>query len=226
ATNRGRYAIKDWFKGLKQQADTTIDNDFNSGWGKTSPSGTDPNSVPSLISSTPTVGTIGGLARSSFKSLQNGVETAAIADIGSEAGIGSMLELAATYSVGQSMTDLVVMSQTKWGNLGAYLSTQQRFRADEKLKLVNVRSIDIIGMTIVFENTNVMNAENSIADDSVYGINSKHFFIQVISGFDGRWGTQLERVNKSLNKYIPYEWFGQLMTDNPRGQWVASNVTT
>ena len=105
AKNRGRAAIKNYLMTLREQAIITNENQFNSAWWKTTPGTNEPSSIPSLISATPTTGTIGGLNRSGNAYLQNGAYTTAITDIGSEAGIAKMIELKIKYAVGRSQAD-------------------------------------------------------------------------------------------------------------------------
>jgi hypothetical protein len=230
ARNRGRAAIKNYLMELRQQAITTNENQFNSAWWDTSGGTGDlPESIPTLISATPTTGTIGGLNRAGNSYLQNGAYTTAISDIGSEAGIAKMIELQALYAVGQSMADLIIMSAANWAGLAGYLAANKRFKAVDPMTELKIKTIDLGDAMVGFENTNVLGGANTITSNYMYGINTKYMKLKHLvdpgAGKNG-WGTDMERVGRSLNKAVYYTWFGNLTTNNPRAHFVATSVST
>jgi len=225
AMNKGRAAIKPLLETLRRQAKSTNENQFNSGWWKGTPSGDDPNSIPSLISATPTTGTIGGLSRSDGAYLQNGVDATAVTDLGAEAGIVALTNARLQNSVGVNVADLLVAPVARYASLQGYLATLQRYRPDDKLAQLNIPSINLGDATIVYENTNVLGGANSINANRVYGINTDYMWIKQLKDMAGSWESSWERVNKSLNMALYYTWAGQLITNCPRAHFVMTSVT-
>lgn len=226
ARNKGRAAIKEYLTTLNKQADSTIKNQFNSAFWKASPGTNDVDSIPSIVSATPTTGTVGGLSRASETYLRNGVYSTAIADIGSEAGIGDLARLQFTYAVGQSIADIVIMDQIRFANLVAYLTTLMRWKPSDKMAQLKIPSIEMGGATIGYENRQVTGTNNTITAGYMYGLNSNFLMIKRLIGEtqDG-WEREFRRVGVSLNKAVFYEWFGNLSTNNPRAHWVATSLT-
>ena len=228
AMNRGRAAIKDYVKTLTQHAKDTIGNQFNSALWNTAPGDADPISVPSLVSATPTTGTIGGLARSGNVYLQNGVYTTAIADIGSEQGISAMEQLRITQAVGQSTPDLIILDNIRFAGLVGYLATMMRYKSNEAMTNLRIKTIEVGDALIGFENLTVMGGENTITSGYMYGINTKMGLkIKHLKGIQGDgWSKEWERIGQKLNKALFYNWFGNLVSPCPRANFVATSVAT
>lgn len=226
AQNKGRAAIKDYAKSLKRQATTTVKNGFNSLWWKASPGANDPVSIPNLIPTSATSGTVGGLNRSGNTYLQHAVYSTAISDIGSEAGIAKLEELRIKYGVGQSTADIIVMSEGKFANLVGYLANNMRYKPSDKLAQLRIKGIELGDAVIVYENTRVMGGQNTITSSYVYGIDTSATFIKTLKDGDGVWGNEFERIGVKLNRAVFWKWFGNLVCLNPRANWIASNVTT
>lgn len=228
AKNRGRAAIKEYLMTLREQAVTTNENQFNSAWWASSPDTDQPDSIPSLISATPTTGTIGGLNRAGNSYLQNGLYDTTIADIGSEAGIAKLVELKAKYAVGRNMVDLMITDEVRWGNLAGYLVTNRRYMNDEMMAQIGYETIKL-GSTIVgYENSNVLGGANTITSGYLYGINTKYMKLKHLvdpdAGKNG-WATNFERIGQKLNKALYYSWFGNLTTNCPRAHFVCTDLT-
>lgn len=226
AMNKGRALIKQYLLTKREQAKKTIDNKYNSAIWAASPGANEPESIPSIISITPTTGTIGGLTRSDNAAYQNGAYTTAIADLGSEAGLSSLMYLRAFYSVGQSMADVVVIPVAVWANLAAYLTTMRRFQNDQAMLNIGIRSIDLGDCTIGYENDNVLGGASTITSTYMYGINTEAggLKVKVLSDGNSKWSTEAERVGRTLNKAFYYKWFGNLTSSCPRANWVATSV--
>jgi hypothetical protein len=225
AMNKGRAAIKNWLQTLRRQAEVTNKNQFNSAFWKSSPGSSEPNSVPSLISATPTTGTIGGLNRSGNSYLQNGAYTTTVTSIGSSAGISALEQTRIKNSVGTSAADIIIMSAERFSALVGYLATLQRWYPNDKLFQLRIPSIKLGDATVVFENTTVQGSANKITTNYVYGINSDNMWLKVLKDMSGNWSLEMERVNRSLNKAVYYTWAGQLVTNCPRAHFVMTAVT-
>lgn len=227
ARNKGRAMMKQWAKTNREQAESSIKNQFNSAFWNTSPGTDEPESIPSIISATPTAGTIGGLSRSGKKYLQNGLYSTSVADIGSEAGIAKLVEQKLKSAVqANDQVDLVLMGENLYSGLSAYLGTLYRYRPDNKMAELGFDTIKHLGMTISFENRNVKGGANTITDAYVYGINSKHLKFKLLRDGNFKWDDSFERVGLTLNKALYFWVFCNLTTDLPAAHFVMTNVAT
>jgi len=232
AMNKGRAMIKNYAQTLRDQAESTIPNAFNAAFWKSSPTaGLEPESIPSLISATPTTGTIGGLSRTGDKSLQNGVYTTAIADIGSEAGIAALKRLIIRQAVNANdMSDLVIMDDSNYAGLVGYLNTLARYGANERMAELDFETIKMGKTTIGFETsalTGNSGYTDTITSGYMYGINSKHMNFEVLKDGNFMWNPDgFERVGQSLNKALYFWVFCNLTTNLPRAHWVATSVAS
>jgi len=230
AMNKGRAMVKNWVRDQREQAESTIPNEFNSAFWNTSPGATEPESIPSIVSTTPTTGTIGGLSRAGEQALQNGVLTTAVADIGSEAGISAMKKLQIRRSIGQGgkdRVDIIIMDEDNFAGLQGYLTTQNRFRPSERMAKLDFDTIQMGSTTITYENTLVSGGENVITAGYVYGLNSKHLKFKVLRDGNFIWNPDgFERVGRTLNKALYFWVFCNLTTDLPTAHFVMTNVST
>jgi len=230
AQNKGKAAMKEFARTLREQAESTIPNQFNSAFWATSPGTDEPESLPNLITATPTAGTIGGLTRSGNTYLQNGHYDTAIADIGSEAGISALTRQKMRYSIGsggRDAPDAGIMEDDLWAGLSGYLATLNRFRPDDDMAQLGFDTIKIGNMTLAAENTNVLGGANTITSNYVYLINSNYIKFKVLKDGNFMWNPAgFERVGSTLNKALYFWVFCNLTTNNPRAHVLLSNVST
>lgn len=230
ASNKGRAMMKNFAQTLREQAETTIPNEFNSAFWNTAPGSNEPESVPSLISTTPLVGTIGGLNRTGNQYLQNGVDNTTYSDIGSEAGLAA-LKLnqiqRAIGSGGKDMVDIMIMGDTNFAGLMAYLQTQRRYRPDDRLAQMDFDTILLGKTTISFENSVVSDGENVIGANQIFGINSNHMSFEVLRDGNFIWNPEgFERVGQKLIKALYFWVFCNLTTNLPKSHFVMTDVST
>lgn len=232
AMNKGRAMIKSYAQTLRDQAEATIPNAFNAAFWKSSPTaGLEPESIPSLISTTPTTGTIGGLSRVGDKSLQNGLYSTAITDIGSEAGISALKRLIIRQAVNSNdLCDLVIMGDTNYAGLVGYLNTLARYQADKRMAELDFETIKMGKTVIGFEVATVTGNSgytDSINASYMYGLNSKHMNFEVLKDGNFMWNPDgFERVGRSLNRALYFWVFCNLTTNLPRAHFVATSVAT
>ena len=229
AMNKGQAMIKEFAKELMEQANGTISNEFNSSFWKSSPTaGVEPESIPSLISATPTVGTIGGQTRSTNTALQNGVFTTTVSDVGSESGIAALKRQIIRNSVGSNdFADLVIMGDELYAGLTGYLETLRRYKPNEKLAELDFDTIQMGKTTIGYENTNVMNSEDTITSNYVYGINSKYLKFKTLK--DGNFTFDpdgFKQIGTRLDRALYFYVFCNLCCFLPRAQFVMTAVST
>ena len=230
ARNKGRAMVKNYAQTLREQAETSIPNAFNSAFWNTSPGSDEPESIPNIISATPTTGSIGGLTRAGNQYLQNGAYTTAVADIGSEAGIAA-LKLQqirrAIGSGGRDMVDTIIMGDANFAGLVGYLASQNRYRPDDKLAQLDFDTVKLGKTTISYENSVVSDSENTITAAYVYGINSNHLNFEVLKDGNFIWNPDgFERVTQTLNKALYFWVFCNLTTNLPKAHFVMTNVST
>ena len=230
ARNKGKAAMKEFARTLRMQSESTIPNKFNSAFWATTIGENEPDSIPNLVSTTPTTGTIGGLSRSTDAALQNGLYSTTISDIGSEAGIAAILQLALGQMITASdMPDLGVLDHIRYSNLVGYLSSLYRYRPDDKLTAIapDIESLKLGKMTIGPEvlATSLASSANSITAGYLYLLNTKHLFFKLLSDGNFKWGSQFERKGASGVKFLPFEVFCNLCTNLPRAHLVATALT-
>src|SRR3990167_1720386 len=230
AMNKGKAMIKEFARTLREQAESTIPNQFNSAFWASSPASTEPESLPSLISATPTTGTIGGLTRSGSSYLQNGAYTTAIADIGSEAGIAALTRQKLRYAIGQGgsdAADIGIMDDNLYAGLCGYLATMNRYRPDDDMAQLGFDTIKLGNTILSYENTNVMGSANTITAGYVYLLNSNYIKFKVLKDGNFIWNPDgFERVGQTLNKALYFWVFCNLTTNLPRAHWVMTDVST
>ena len=227
--NKGRALIKQYLTTAREIAKTSIDNQYESALWNTSPGADEPESLPNIINTTNTTGTIGGQDRSTSKAFQNNVYTTAIADIGSEAGLADLYRLRAKYAVGTKQADAVVMPVAQWANLAAYCNTQRQYKPDQTMVQAGIESIDIGKCTVGYaqETADNISSANGIAAGYMYGINIAAGGLKIKTLADGnsKWEQSAERVGRTLNKAFYYYWAGNLVSRCPRSNWVAPSVS-
>lgn len=230
AQNKGKAMMKEFARTLREQAESTIPNQFNSAFWAASPASTEPESLPSIISATPSTGTIGGLSRSGNTYLQNQAYTTAVADIGSEAGIAQLTRQqirAAIGNGGYDCPDLAIMDDSNYAGLSGYLATLNRYRPDDDMAKIGFDTIKLGKMIISYENTNVQGSVNTITSGYVYMINSNYLKFKVLRDGNFIWDPDgFNRVGQTLNKALYFWVFCNLTTNNPKAHVVMTNVSS
>ena len=226
AQNKGRAMIKNFAQTLRDQAESTIPNQFNSAFWNTSPGTLEPESIPSLVSTTPTTGTVGGLSRVGRLELQNGVSTTAYS-IGAQGGLQALKQKQINQAVtANDMVDIIIMTDLLYGSLVGYLGTLNRYRPDERMAKLDFDTINLGNTLISFENTNVKGGANTISTGYLYGLNSKHLNFEVLKDGNFIWNPEgFERVPLTLNKALYFWVFCNLTTNLPRAHFVNTGVT-
>lgn len=228
ARNKGKAMMKDFARTLREQAESTIPNDFNSAFWASSPGSNDPDSIPNMISITPTVGTIGGQTRSAKRAYQNKAYTTAVSDIGSEAGLSILKRMIIQTAINKTdKVDLVIMADVLYAGLTSYLETERRYMAGDRNATAFFESIKLGTCEVSYESTDVDASYNTINSKYVYGINSRHFGFDVLKDGNFMWNPDgFERVGQTLNKALYFWVFCNLTTNLPKAHFVMSDVST
>ena len=228
AINRGKHAVKKWLEDLRLQADSSAKNQFNSALWKSSPGANDIASIPSIISATPTSGSVGEQSRSTSTAFQNLQDATSITDLGSEAGIVQLLTNVTKRAVGDSIVDLIIGSETRFASLQGFLAANRRWIRNDAMAKLGFTTIMVTPeCMMVYENRSVKGSEDTIGANYVYGINTKLFLIKHLTetGKRAGWTSTFERINQTLNKAVYYTWFGNLTTRLPWAHFVMTSVT-
>jgi len=229
AQNKGKAMMKEFARTLREQAESTIPNQFNSAFWASSPAATEPSSIPSLISATPTAGTIGGLTRSTNAALQNGAYTTAVADLGAEAGLAALTRRVISRAIGSGGNDgpdLGIMDDNVYSGLCAYLGTMNRYRPDDRMAQLGFDTIKLGKTTFSFENLTVLGGANTITAGYIYLLNSNYIKFKVLKDGNFTWNPDgFERVGQTLNKALYFWVFCNLTTNLPRAHDVLTNVS-
>ena len=218
AMNDGKSAIKKLLKTLRLQADATIANDINTALWTASPSAIQPESIRSIVSETPTAGTLGGITRSGNSYAQNGLYSTAISDIGSEAGLAALM--AQQINMGgdvKTSPDIAVTTNTLFTGLSGYLDTLRRFESDGDMAKLGFLNIKVGTATFGYD--------AQCPASRVFYLNSNHFFMQILRDMNFKF-EPFSRKGNNLNStsifYVAYN----LTTNLPSALKVLTNVST
>ncbi len=223
AMNSGKAAIKKLMTTLKLQADSTISNTVNTAMWNTSPTANvEPESIPSLLSITPTTGTIGGISRSGNAYAQNAHSDTTISSIGSAAGVGSLHKFRANLGGSSKVVpDFAVTTSTLWGNLYGYLDGLRRLRANEKMTALELDNFYVGSELVGYDGDG---GSGECPDNYMYHLNSKHLFFKCLEGGDFKFEPFSYKDN-SLNATSIFYLFYNLTTNLPSCMGVQSSIT-
>jgi len=226
AQNKGKAMIKNFATTLLDQAKSTITNDFNSAFWASSKADYYPESIPSLISATPTAGTIGGQTRSTNKAYQNKTYTSTVSDIGSEAGIAALTSQILSSRVSASdKVDLVIMNDARFSSLSGFLDTERRYTDNQTMTNLGFDNVKVLGATVVAETSETLNSENTITANYVYGINSNYMKLKVLKDGNFKYGDKFEDIPLTLNRALYFYVFCALCDGLPRAHFLMTAVT-
>ncbi|HYE75521.1 MAG TPA: phage major capsid protein, partial [Blastocatellia bacterium] len=143
--NTGKSQIRKLAMTYKQQAETTASNLLNAAMWDSSPTANiEPESLISLISTTPTTGTIGGITRVGNAYAQNKVHSATVSSVGSAAGLAVVHKFRAQLGGdARTIPDFAVTTATIWGLLLGFMDNNRRLMADEQLTKLGVENFYI-----------------------------------------------------------------------------------
>lgn len=226
AQNKGKAEIVRLAKTLMEQSESTIQNDFSSSFWASTVATDNPNSIPTLITTTPTTGTIGGQSRSTNKAYQNKLYDTTVSDLGSEAGLLALESQILKSAVRPNdKVDFVVMGDSLFASLSSYLDTLRRFQPDSKMGDLGFNTLKVLGATVVSETNETLNGENTITSTYIYGINSKYMKLVVLKDGNFKWSDKFEHIPLTLNDALYFYVFCQLCDQLPRAHFLMSSVT-
>lgn len=220
---KGKAEIKKLLSTLKMQAETTVENAIGSAmWASSPTANIDPESLPSLLSITPTTGTIGGISRSGNAYAQNKHSSTAITSIGSAAGLAGLHKFRLSLG-GDAKTnpDFAVTTATLFGKLYGYMDNLRQLRASEQMVKLGFDQFYVGTALVGYDGDG---GTDECPDDYMYWLNSKHLFFKVLEGSWFKFDPFSYKDN-SLNSTSIFYMFYNLTTNLPSSMGVQSAIT-
>jgi len=229
--NEGKSQIVKFLETLKEQAVTTVSDQVNGAMWNASPvENIDPESLRTIVSDTPTTGSIGGVDRATYTWARNKVNATTISSVGSAAGIASLFSFYAQLGGAANDTpDFAVTTTTIFGNImGFYAGTNRRLTSDAKMTKVGIKSIELMpGCELGYD------GEAGVATDGVtaacpashlYYLNSKHLFYKILRGGNTKF-FPFSMKDNSLNETSVFVHAYNLTTNLPSANGVMTTIT-
>src|SRR3990167_10903048 len=229
--NRGKHQIMKLAMTLKKQAESTVANLINSQMWDASPTANiEPESIISLISETPTTGTIGGVSRVTNTWARNKLYSTAVTSVGSAAGMAALHQFRASLVGAAGMTpDFAVTTSTIWGLIMGFLDNNRRLRSDEKMTQLGFDNIYIGSALLGYDG----DAGTAVGGDTTLGgcpatnlyyLNSKSLFYKILEGGNTVF-EPFSKKDNSLNETSIFYHVYQLTTNQPNALGVMNNIT-
>lgn len=226
--NTGKAQIKKLMTTLKAQAESSIYNIMSRAlWNASPVANVEPESIRSLVTTTPTAGTIGGITRAGNAYAQNLAYTTAITSIGSAAGLAALhrqrVKLAGSA---KELPDFAITTTTIWSNLNAYIDTLRRPSSNEQMVKLGFENFYIGSTLLGYDGdggTPTIGGGECPAN-SLYLLNSKHLFFKVLQGGNMHFDPFSAKDN-SLNITSVFYMFYNMTTNLPGSLGVLSNIT-
>lgn len=221
--NMGRSQIKKWGTTLKTQAETTIANIMERAlWNSSPTANVEPESIRSIVSDTPTTGTLGTVTRAGNTWAQNKVNTSTISSIGSAAGLAALHKFRATLG-GNAKTspDFALTTATLWGNLLGYLDNNRRPTSNEQMTKLGFENFYIGSALLGYDGDG---GTGECPSNHFYYLNSKHLFFKILEGGNMVF-EPFSRKDNSLNATSVFYMIYNLTTNLPSSMGVFTAIT-
>jgi len=230
--NQGKSEITNFIMTLKKQAESTIANKINAAtWAATPVADIEPDSLRTIVSSTPTTGSIGGVDRATYTWARNGLNSATISSIGSAAGVAALSTFWAKLGgAAADLPDFAVTTATLWGNLVGYLVNQRRLTSTENMAKIGLKTIEVLpGCELGYDGDAgvAYGGDTSLGGcpaNAFYFLNSKHLFYKVLKGgnmqFEG-----FSKKDNSLNDTSIFYHIYNMTTNLPSSLGVLTAIT-
>lgn len=227
--NTGKSQIRKLAMTYKAQAESTAANLINAAvWSASPVANIEPESIRSLITTTPTTGTIGGITRAGNAYAQNKVNSSTVSSIGSTAGIAALHTFWAKLgSVATDTPDFAVTTATLWGNLLGFVDGLRRLRSDEAMTKLAIPNFYVNSALLGYDGDAGLATDGTSAGcpaNQFYFLNSKHLFYKVLEGGNMVF-EPFSRKDNSLNSTSIFYHTYNLTTNLPSSMGLLSAVT-
>lgn len=221
--NQGKAAVKKLLTTMKMQAETTIKNKLNAAiWAASPTANLEPESIPSIVSTTNTTGTIGGISRVGNTFAQNKLYSTTVSSIGSAAGMSVLHQFRRKLGGDAADNpDFAITTTTIFGLIEGWLDSLKQGKVNEKMAQLGFDTIMIGGMTLGYDGDG---ATGECPSSRIYLLNSKHIFYKVVSGMNKRFEPFSSKDN-SWNFTSLFGHFYNITTNLPSSLGVMSAVT-
>lgn len=228
--NQGAAQIANFLETLKKQAVSTIENQLNAATWNASPiANVEPESLRTIISSTPTTGSIGGVDRTTNVWARNKINSTTISSIGSAAGVAALMTFRAQLGGSAKTTpDFAVTTATLWGNLSGYLANLRRLTSDSKMSNLGLDTFSLVpGCEIGYDGDAGLASDGTTAGcpaNQLYFLNSKHMFYKVLKGGNMKFEGFSVKDN-SLNSTSVFYHVYNMTTNLPSSMGLFTAIT-
>lgn len=229
--NEGKAQIVNFLETLKSQAVTTVSNSINAAMWNTSPvTDVDPESLRTIVSDTPSSGSIGGIDRATNVWARNKVNSTTISSVGSAAGIANLFSFYAQLAGAANDTpDFAVTTTTVFGNImGFYAGTNRRMMSDDRMVKAGIKSIELMpGCELGYDGDAGLATDGTLAacpSNHLYYLNSKHLFYKILRGGNTKFFPFSVKDN-SLNETSVFMHAYNLTTNLPGSLGVMTAIT-
>lgn len=228
--NSGRSQIRKFALTLKDQAVSTARNLINAAmWDSSPTANVEPESLISLISTTPTTGTIGGQSRSGNTWAQNGLYSSTVSSIGSAAGLAVLHKVRAGLGGDAKTTpDFGVTTSTIWGLLVGFADNLRRLTSNEQMVKLGIDQFYLMpGFLLGYDGDAGLAIDGASAGcpaSRLYLLNSNHLFYKVLEGGNMVF-EPFSKKDNSLNSTSIFYHVYNITTNLPSALGVMSAIT-
>ena len=227
--NTGKAQIRKLAMTYKEQAESTVANVINAAlWAASPVANIEPESLRSIISATPTTGSLGGVSRAGNTYAQNKVNSATISSIGSTAGLAALHTFRAKLGGSAKTTpDFAVTTATLWGNLMGYMDNNRRLRSDEQMTKLGLENFYLGTALLGYDGDASLAGDGSSAAcpaNQLYYLNSKHLFYKILEGGNTVF-EPFSRKDNSLNETSVFYHVYNLTTNLPSSMGLFTAIT-
>ena len=230
--NQGKSEIVNFLMTLKKQAESTVANQINAAtWDSAPTADIEPESLRTIVSSTPTTGSIGGVDRATYTWARNKVNSSTITSIGSAAGVAALSTFWAQLAgAAGDLPNFAVTTATLWGNLVGYLVNLRRLTSSENMAKLSLKTIEVLpGCELGYDGDGgyAFGGDTSLAGcpaSQFYFLNSNHLFYKVLKGgnmkFEG-----FSKKDNSLNETSIFYHIYNMTTNLPGSMGLFTAIT-
>jgi hypothetical protein len=219
--NMGKSQIVNFLDTLQKQAVSTVSNQVSTAQWKASPvTDVDPESFLSIVSDTPTTGSIGGVSRVSNVWARNKVNSTTITSVGSAAGIAALFSFYAQLGGAANDTpDFAVTTTTIYGNImGFFAGTNRRLTQDATMNKIGLKSMELMpGCDLGYDGDGGLAGDGSSVAcpaNNLFYLNSQHLFYKILKGGNTKFEPFTVKDN-SINKTSVFYHIYNLTTNLP-----------
>jgi len=230
--NQGKAEITNFVTTLRKQAESTVRNLINNAtWAASPTANVEPESLRTIVSATPTTGTIGGVDRATYTWARNKINSSTISSIGSAAGVGALTTFWAQLGGEANDTpDFAVTTATLYGNLVGYLVNLRRLTSSENMAKIGLKTIEVLpGCELGFDGDagSASGGDTSLSGcpaNQFYFLNSKHLFYKVLKGGNMKWEGFSKKDNSMNDTAIFYHVYN-MTTNLPSANGLFTAIT-